>query len=97
MRDGLPGSDPFEILAYLRKRAPGRKPIEALDRIALILECELDDPIDADLVRGLAGRLRLIRTALRGKGRAEYDQEATREMMDRMLSEGEGKPFGEEP
>lgn len=96
MRDGLPGSDPLGILAYLRKRAPGRAPIEALDRIALMLEDEWDDPEDAALLRVLADRLRLIRTALRGPGRSDYTQEETRRMIAAALATGMGAPFEED-
>ena len=80
MRDGTPGRDPLEVLAYVRKRAPGRDSIQNVDRIAMLLD-EWSDPEDAELLRSLADRLRLIRTALRGKGRAEWAQEETRRLI----------------
>ena len=92
MRDGMPGRDPLEILAYVRKRTPGRETIQSIDRIALLLD-EWIDAEDAALLRSLADRLRLIRTALRGKGRAEYAQEETRQMIAEALAAGRGAPF----
>jgi len=95
MRDGLPGHDPIEVLAYVRKRVPGRDAIGHLDRIALMLEEEWDDPEDAALLRGMADRLRPIRTALRGRGRTECAQEQTRRMIAAAFVAGMGEPFGE--
>ena len=92
MRDGMPGRDPLEVLAYVRKRAPGRDVIQNVDRIALLLD-EWSDPEDAELLRSLVDRLRLIRTALRGKGRAEYAQEETRRIIADAFVRGMGAPF----
>jgi hypothetical protein len=82
-------------LGRIKNLTPGRKAADDLERIALALELGFEDygKADADLLRRLAVRLRQLRVAVRGAGRDEQDQAATRMNIDAALAAGLGAVF----
>lgn len=78
-------------LNWVRKRLPGRKPIDDLERIAILLDVDGGDK-DAATLRALAGRLRELRCYFRGEGRRERDERTTREALALMTAD-EQRPF----
>ena len=78
-------------LNWVRKRLPGRKPIDDLERIAILLDMDGGEE-DAATLRALASRLRELRCFFRGEGRRERDERQTREAFASM-TEDEQQPF----
>ena len=81
-------------LNWVRKRLPGRKPIDDLERIAILLDMDGNDE-DAAILRALAARLRDLRCFFRGEGRRERDERLTREALA-LATADEQRPFEEE-
>lgn len=81
-------------LNWVRKRLPGRKPIDGLERIAILLDIDGGDE-DAATLRALADRLRELRCFFRGEGRRERDERLTREMIA-IADSASQQPFGGE-
>jgi hypothetical protein len=86
-------------LGRIKNLTPGRKVADDLERIALALELGFEDygKADADLLRRLAARLRQLRVAVRGAGRDEQDQAATRATIAAALDAGLGAVFAPGP
>lgn len=84
-------------LNYLRKRLPGQKPVNDLERIAAYIEYGADndnDRDDADALRRLAERLRELRAVFYGENRRDRDARLTAEYLKTLRPE-DGAPFEE--